>query len=121
MLNRYDEIQKQIEALQAEARVIETTLREQVAESGTVSGFGWVARIKPGRKSTDHEAAVKATFEMYSEHEMHASAMNLYDLKEKYTTTKVTVAWAQITKAAKLDTAPFTTESEPVFVIERMD
>ena len=118
MLDRYAEIQKQLDILEAEARAIEDALRKQVEETGTVAGHGWIAHIKPGRKSTDHEAAVKAAFLTYDEHQMHMAAMTLHDLKHTYTTTKVTTAWAQVTKAAGLDLEPYTTQAPPVFVVE---
>ena len=119
-LDRYNEIQEMIAFLKAEAADIEDALREQVAATGPVAGHGWIAQLKPGRKSTDHEAAVKAAFLTYDEHQMHMAAMTLHDLKHTHTTTKVTTAWAQVTKAAGLDIAPFTTQAAPVFVVERM-
>ena len=118
MLDRYNDIQAAIATLQAEAAGIEAALREQVEASGTVAGHGWIAHMKRGRKSTDHEAAVKAAFETYDEHQMHMAAMTLHDLKHTYTTTKVTTAWAQVTKAAGLDLEPYTTQAPPVFVVE---
>jgi hypothetical protein len=75
--------------------------------------------MKPGRKSTDHEAAVKAAFDEYIEHGYHSLGDTLRELQERHTTTKVTVAWAQVTKAAKLDVEPYTTQAPPVFVLER--
>jgi len=120
MLDRYNDIQEMIVFLQAEAVEIEAALRVQVEETGTVAGHGWIATMKPGRKSTDHEAAVKAAFLTYDEHQMHMAAMTLHDLKHTYTTTKVTTAWAQVTKAAGLDVEPYTTQAAPVFVVERI-
>ena len=119
-LDRYNDIQEMIAFLQAEAADIEAALREQVEETGTVAGYGWIATMKPGRKSTDHEAAVKAAFEEYTEHGYHSLGDKLREAQERHTTTKVTVAWAQVTKAAALDLEPHTTQGKPVFVVERL-
>ena len=61
MLSRYNEIQKQIEVLQAEAKEIESAIRAEVEKTGDmIAGHGWVARMKIGGKSTNHEAAAHA-------------------------------------------------------------
>ena len=120
ILDRYNDIQEMIAFLQAEAAEIESALRVQVEETGTVAGHGWIAQLKPGRKSTDHEAAVKAAFADCDEHGWHNTANTLRELQGRHTTTKVTTAWAQVTKAAGLDVEPYTTQAPPVFVVERV-
>jgi len=120
MLDRYNEIQEMIAFLQAEVADIESALRVQVEETGTVAGYGWIAQLKPGRKSTDHEAAVRDAVEFTNFNALHDMAHKLREAQERHTTTKVTTAWAQITKAAGLDVELYTTQAPPVFVVERV-
>lgn len=120
MLDRYNEIMQQIAALTEEANEIKAAVRAQVEESGEMAGHGWRAYFKPGRNSTDHEAAVKAWQAEIDEHGMHGLALKLKEVVEKHTTVKTSDAWAKVTKDAKIDTSDFTTQSEPAFVIEAM-
>ena len=120
MLDRYNDIQQTIATLQAEAADIEAALRVQVEETGTVAGYGWIAQMKPGRKSTDHEKAVKSAAAHAYLNNLHDMARKLREAQERHTTTKVTTAWAQVTKAAGLDLEPYTTQAPPVFVVERI-
>ena len=104
-LKRLAEIRTAIANLQTEAEALTEALRMEVLESGPVEAFGLRAHIKKGRASTDHEAAAMA-------------AQVAPAIIEKHSTTKVSVAWAKVTKEAKVDTAPFTTTAPRVFVIE---
>ena len=104
-LKIYAEKMAQMKELQAELGELQARLQTEVAETGEQRGYGYAALYKAGRKSTDHKAA--------------ATAANVApELIEKYSTVTYAVAWAQVTKAAKIDVAPFTTESAPVFVVE---
>lgn len=106
MLDRYAQLRSELAEIQNEIAQIETALREQVEASGEVAGFGFRAYLKPGRKSTDHEAA--------------ANAHGVWpELVEKFSTVKTTVQWAKVTKEMGLKTLDeFTTESAPAFVVE---
>lgn len=104
-LKRLAEIRAAIASLQAEAEAVTEALRMEVMKSGPVEAFGLRAHLKKGRASTDHEAAAMA-------------AQVDPAIIEKHSTTKVTVAWAKVTKEAKVDTAPFTTTPPPVFAID---
>ncbi len=129
-LDRYAELKKQLNEIQAQAALqsapilselaeIENALHDHVKATGSIAaGYGYLARIKSGRKSTDHEAAFNAKMAECIEHQMHGLGSQLNELKEKFSTTKVTVAWAKVTAAAKIDVEPFTVEGEPIFVIE---
>jgi hypothetical protein len=105
LLERLSIINSRIADLEAEREHLMPFIEEHVAEHGTAMGYGYVATFKPGRASTDHEAAAKAANVDQS-------------LIEEYSTTKTTVKWAKVTKAAKVDVAPFTTRGEPTFVVE---
>jgi hypothetical protein len=93
----------------AEARkAILAELEKAVAHGETVAFAGYQAQWKPGRKTTDHEAAAKAVGVPSSVIETH-------------TTLKATVAWAKVTKDAKVPKAileQFTAEGAPAFVVE---
>ena len=104
-LLHYKELQAQIAQLQAEAEAITDELKAHVADFGEVAGYGVRAYMKAGRKSTDHEAAAK-------DHDVPAEVV------EKHTVIKSTVSWAKVTKELKIDTAPYTKEGAPTFVIE---
>ena len=133
ILDRYNDIQEMIAFLQAEAAEIESALRVQVEETGTVAGHGWIAQLKPGRKSTDHEAAARKQINqtLFSElYDAHTTAtakttlatVPLAELVELVGANNVglSTAWAQITKASKCDLGPYTTQAPPVFVVERV-
>jgi hypothetical protein len=114
LLKQYAELQTQLLDLQAQIADVTAAIELEVAKSGAMQAHGVKAFYKPGRKTTDHEAAYTVTLEssdMTSRDELEAIA-------QKHTTTKVTVAWAKVTKDAGIDTAPYTTESTPTFVID---
>lgn len=122
MLDRYAQLKSELAEIQNEISQIEADLRDQVETSGEVAGFGFRAYMKPGRKSTDHEAAIKALFEEYNQHGMHGMAVQLSRVVDKYSTTKTTVQWAKVTKDAKVkNLSEFITESAPTFVVEAID
>ena len=87
--------------------IIETAAKEQGNSFADIWYDNYHAYFKPGRKSTDHEAA--ATWASVSQ-----------AIIDEYSTTKVTVAWAKVTKAAKVNVEHFTVEAPPVFVIEEI-
>jgi hypothetical protein len=106
MLDRYARLKSELAEIQNELEEIEAQLRLQVETSGEVAGFGFRAYMKPGRKSTNHEAAA---------HENGA-----WDsLIEKHSKTKVTVSWAKVTAEMGLkNLSEYTTEGQPAFVVE---
>ena len=118
MLNRYAQLKSELAEIQNEMAQIEAALRQQVESSGEVAEYGFRAYLKPGRKSTDHQAAVDATMAEYNRHQMHSLASEAIALVEKYSTVKTTVQWAKVTKEMGLRLNEFTTESAPVFVVE---
>ena len=93
----------------AQARkAILAELEKTIAPGESASFAGYQCHWAPGRKSTDHEAAAKA-------------AQVPDAVIEAHTTVKTTVAWAKVTKAAKVSKAvlgQFTTEGEPSFVVQ---
>lgn len=109
MLDRYAQLKNELAEIQNELAEIEAQLRRQVEASGEMAGFGFRAYMKPGRKSTNHEAA--------------ANAHGVWpELVEKFSTTKTTVQWAKVTKEMGLKNLDeFTTEGEPSFVVEAID
>lgn len=109
MLGRYAQLKKELAEIQNEIAQIENALHEMVQTTGEMAGFGFRAYMKPGRKSTDHEAA--------------ALAYGVWpDLVEKFSTTKVTVQWAKVTKEMGLKNLDeYTTESAPTFVVEAIN
>lgn len=61
--------------------------------------------MKNGRKEVDYKAAC-------------AELPVDDELWEKFSTTKITVQWAKISKASKVDLTQFTTFGDPFFVLE---
>ncbi len=120
MLQRYAELKAWQNAIAAELAEIEAQLRQTVDETGEVAGFGYRAYYKPGHKSTDHEAAVNAILSDYDKHEMHSLANHLREIQDEFSATKVTVAWAKVTKKAKIDVTPFTVDGPPSFEIDKI-
>ncbi len=115
-LRRLAEIRAAIASLQAEAEALTEALRMEVIESGPVEAFGLRAHLKKGRASTDHEAAAMAAQVDPAIIEKHSTTRVTWVSWDD--TTKVSVAWAKVTKEAKVDTAPFTTTPPPVFAID---
>lgn len=118
MLEKYAELQIELKRIQLELAKVEEEIAAQVKEVGQISGFGYTAKMKPGRKSTDHEAAVMNKFNEYTMYKMHSLAHALLETQEKFSTRKVTVQWAKVTAEANIDVTEFTTQAEPTFVIE---
>ena len=109
LLKELSDINDSLAALTTRKTEIEAEVKSAVDRTGApVSAYGLIARYKAGRKSTDHEAAAKA-------------AGVPQDLVNRHSKTKVTVAWAKVTKDAKVDIAPYTIEGDPVFAIEAIE
>lgn len=106
-LQQYAQLIGKMEKIQDELATITAALRDEVVEHGTMMGYGYRAHMKPGRKRTDHEAAA-----------LGAGVTD--EIIEAHSTTKTTVAWAQITKAAGVDVAAFTKQDPPSFVVEAL-
>lgn len=115
LLKQYAELSsKQLEIAAELAAIVDQIRAEVTATKAPIAAHGFIAYYKPGRKSTDHEAAVKAILD--------GAAIDVEygvnQLIKKYSTTKTTTAWAKVTKEAGIDTTDFTTEGEPQFTIE---
>lgn len=106
-LKRYAELQDKLVDIRNEITTIEEEIRGVVDKSGPVAGYGYIAKFKPGRKSTNHELAATEN-----------SAPR--DLVDKFSTTRVTVQWAKITKEMGIDLEPYTSAGDSTFVIEAM-
>jgi hypothetical protein len=132
MLERYAELKQQQATIAAELAEIETALAEQ-AKSGPVAAGGWIARWKPGRKSTNHEAAAAAQLppEIYGAlYNKHTTATvktplivhPLESLIEMFGDDAVSTstAWAKVTKDGKCKLDRYTTEGDRVFVVEEV-
>ena len=96
--------------LAEDRKTILAQLEEAVPTGDVVAFAGYTARWKPGRRTTDHEAA--------------AAAVTVDPaIVEKHSTVKTTVAWAKVTKDAKIPKSvldEFTTEAPPTFSVEPM-
>ena len=120
LLKKYAELTEKAEDIRHELDFIKSELELSVQETNApLSAYGLIAHMKPGRKSIDHERATNA--EVLKHHKAggdHDRVFFIRELIDANSTTKVTVKWAEVTKRAQIDTAPFVTEGEPVFVIE---
>ena len=115
LLEKRQEIDLQMMDLRQAMADIDAQLEAYVKEHGEISAGGVRARMKPGRKSIDHEAAYKHEFDAVFDAD---SKSVLSGIVEKHTTTKISVAWAKVTKEARIDTSDYVTESAPSFVVE---
>lgn len=109
-LVEYAKLAATVEAARERMREIEEKLQAEVIATGAqISAHGYTARMKPGRKSTDHQAAA-----------MYASVPQ--EIIEQFTTIpEPKIAWAKVTKTARVSNdilAQYTTQSPPSFVIE---
>lgn len=108
LLENLSEIETQMRALTDARAGVLAELEAAIQPGDTVAFAGYQAQWKPGRKSTDHEAAAQA---------MAVDAA----IVEKHTVVKTTVAWAKVTKEARIGQAvlaQYTTEAPPSFVVE---
>lgn len=108
LLENLSEIEIQMRALTEARAGVLAELEAAVPPGDTVTFAGFKAQWKPGRKATDHEAAAQ---------DMAVDAAII----EKHTAVKTTVAWAKVTKDAKVPKAvldQYTTEAPPSFVVE---
>lgn len=106
MLDRYAQLKNELAEIQNELAEIEATLKAQVEQSGEVAGFGYRAYMKPGRKATNHEKAVR---------DNNAPE----ELITKWTTIpEPSIQWAKITKEMKIKLDDYTTVGKPSFVVE---
>ena len=92
--------------INAEIAAIRTEIKESAEGGEDVTAAGYRVYWKPGSKSTEHEKAAMAA---------NVSA----EIIKKYTTIKEpSIAWAKVTKEAKVDVKPFTTQGDPIFTIK---
>ena len=106
LLKRYDEIEREILELREEQKEIGDALERHVSDHGDLNAYGWIAEMKRGRSSINHEKAA-------------LDADVTRDVIEEHTTRKPTTKWAVITKQMKIDTDPYKTEGEMKFSISR--
>lgn len=107
-LKRYAQLQSELLEINNELASLRQQLQAEVGEGGAVEAFGFRAYWKPGRNTTDHEAAALA-------------AGVAADVIEKHSTVKTTVAWAKVTKEAgvpKEILEAHTTQGFPSFVVD---
>ena len=104
-LARYGQLKSEMLEIESELRLIESELAEQLAAGESLEAHGFKAHWKNGRKQTDHEQAV-------------IDAKVPAQLIEKHTTVKTTVAWAKITKEARLNLDEYTSYGIPQFKVE---
>ncbi len=109
-LKRYSELSEVILKAQKEMNDIKEKLEKEVLATGQISAHGYTARMKPGRKSINHEAAAK-------------SAGVSYDVFLRFTTIpSPRTSWAKVTKEAGVHKdilRQHTALSPPSFVIEK--
>ena len=115
LLEQRGQLDLQIMQLRDKLADIDAQLETYVREHGEVSGGGLRARMKPGRKSINHEGAWRAEYDAVFDDESKAA---LSEIAEKHTTVKTSVAWAKVTKEAGIDTSGYVTQSAPSFVVE---
>lgn len=103
------EVDAQIALLQQQRKDLVDAIQSAVSIGEVIMGGPYVARWKPGRKSTNHEAAA------------HAANVPAH-IVDKYRQIKESVQWAKVTKEAKVPRFildEYTEEGEPSFVIEQ--
>jgi predicted phage-related endonuclease len=108
LLKSYSEFSKLYHEVKHELSELEKQIEAHVRMHGEVSDFGFVAQMKPGRKSTNHKAA--ATEAKVSE-----------EVIDMFTKTKTTTSWAKVTdlgKVSKEILEKHTTQSPATFVIK---
>ena len=104
-LARYAQLKMEQLEIQDELRMLEAAIQKEVEKNGEISGYGFVAKMRPGRKSVDHLQAV-----------MDSKVSS--DVVQKFTTTKTTTAWAKVTKAAGINLLPYTTQGQEYLEIK---
>ena len=110
LLEALSENESAARLLAEDRKTILAQLEEAVPTGDVVAFAGYQAQWKPGRKSTDHEAAA-------IDYAVEPSII------EKHTTVKTSIAWAKVTKEAKLPKDVldrYTTEAPPTFSVEPM-
>lgn len=110
VLERFKELVDVVEQANKEMAKLKIILENDVRETGSqISAHGYIARLKPGRKSIDHKLAA-------------LSVAVSDDIINKFTSTpKPKTSWAKVTKELELDNDTldiYTTRAESSFVIE---
>ena len=108
LLENLSEIEIQMRDLTEARAGVLAELEAAVPPGDTVTFAGFKAQWKPGRKTTDHESVAQ---------DMAVDAAII----EKHTAVKTTVAWAKVTKEARIGQAvldQYTIEGPPSFVVE---
>ena len=105
IFNQYKVALAEAENARLEVERLRLLIVDHVNQNGPVEFNGVRASYKPGRRTIDHEAAA-------------ISAGVAVDVIERFTKTKSTTAWAEVTKAANVDTSAFVSQSEPTVVVD---
>ena len=111
LLEALSENESAARLLAEDRKTILAQLEEAVPTGDVVAFAGYTARWKPGRRTTDHEAAAIDY------------AVASWSIIEKHTTVKASIAWAKVMKEAKLPKDVldrYTTEAPPTFSVEPM-
>ena len=108
-LKRYSELIEIIATAQEEMQDIKDELQTEVSITGSqVSAYGYTAKMKDGRKLTDHQAAARSAGVEEAIIEKHTSI------------PKPKTSWAKVTKDAKVSKdilAQHTTQAPASFII----
>jgi len=107
LLNEHAQINQAIRELQLRKKNIAEVLTLEVETTGApITGAGWRAYMVEGRANVNHEkAAIDAgvSFEIVKRHTVQPP---------------LRVAWAKVTKEARLNLAEYTTRGKPSLKIE---
>lgn len=101
-------LDSEIARLQEERRLALVDLEDHVFGNGPFEILGYVGRFKRGRASVDHEKAAR-----------DSKSDRLPELIEKHTSPNPTTSWSKITKALGIDTDPYKTPGDLVFVFQK--
>lgn len=115
MLAQYAAIDRTIAVLNERKEEIKSAVEIFVTETGEpIAAHGLIARMKPGRKTYDHELAVCNAQESGS-----VSDDEIRKLIGDHTIQpKPRTKWAKVTKDAGIDVSGYCTQKPDTFVIE---
>lgn len=111
VLSEYAAIETAVKILQEQQKFLSDMLHAQVEKTNEpIQGHGVHAYMKDGRKSIDHERAVRNMGYLVEEDQAVIERNTRYP--------DPSIKWANVTKEMGIDTEPFTTQAPPVFTIE---
>jgi hypothetical protein len=109
MLSEYAMMDAGIRVLEERKSALADAIKETVESTGhPIEAHGLRARMKPGRKSIDHEMAAR-------EAGVSPEIIALHTVQPAPRTS-----WAKVTAQALVDTSSYVTQAPPKFVIERV-